>query len=425
MIGIKISQGRVIDPANQLDAITDVYIQDKKIVGIDSPPNGFSADKIIDATDKIVCPGLIDTNARLREPGSEHKADLGTESKAAVKNGITTLCCPPDTNPVMDTPAVATMIFRRAQRIGKARILPIGAATKQLEGKQLSNMHSLMETHCIALSNANTPYKNALIARRVMDYARTFDFPLILRPMDTSLADDGCAHDGKVATMLGLSGIPEVAETVALAQYLALISETDCRCHFEGISSAKSVYMLEKSMKEGLPITASVPIHQLHLSEIDVDGFNANCHVYPPLRTDQDKNTLRQAVNTGTISVICSDHQPHEPDAKQNPFPATEPGMSGLDTLLSLTLKLVHDKAISMNTAISCLTAGPAAAFNLPFGNLSIGNTADLCIFDPNHYQELKEEDIISQGKNSAFIGWDLPGLVTHTLCKGKIVHEL
>jgi len=424
MKAIHIKNGHLIDPANHIDAATDIYIQHGKIVGIGSKPDNFKPEQTIDANNLIVCPGLIDLNVRIREPGEVHKASLNSEATAAIQAGITTICCPPDTQPIMDTPSVASMIYHRAQRLGYSRVLLIGAATKDLAGQQLSNMRSLMNHHCIALSNANQPIENTLVERRIMEYAKTFGFTLILKPQDTALTDGGCAHEGAVSTRLGLTGIPEAAETVALAKDLALITGTGCKIHFEGISCARSVFMLDQAIKAKLPITAGTPIHQLHLTELDVDGFNSNCHVYPPLRTTNDKTTLRQGINNGTLSVIYSDHQPHENDAKLSPFPSTEPGISGLDTLLSLTIKLVKDHIISMSTAISCLTAGPAKAMNLPYGSLAVGDIADICIFDPDHYATLTRESMQSAGKNSPFIGWELPAQVTHTLLEGKLVFE-
>ncbi|MES9887722.1 MAG: dihydroorotase [Candidatus Sedimenticola sp. 6PFRAG1] len=421
---IKISQGRLIDPANGVDEITDIYLTDGLVSAIGDAPQGFQAECTIDAAGKIVCPGLVDLSTRLREPGLENKATIASETTAAAKGGITTLCCQPDTNPVIDTPAVAKLVIKGAKQAASARVLPIGAMTRELQGEHLSEMAALKRAGCVAVSNAETPLINTLVERRALEYAATFGLTAILHPEDHALKNSGCAHEGPVSSRLGLPGIPEAAETVAVARDMALAEHTGCHVHFHSLSTGSATRMLERARQNRLPVSADVAIHQLHLTEMDIEDFDSLCHVSPPLRSLTDRDTLRISVAKGVIGAICSDHQPHEPDAKEAPFPATAPGISGLETLLALTLRLVNEKIIPLSDAIARLTCGPADILGLPYGRLGVGSSADICIFDPDAYWELTPEKILSAGRNSPFTGWDLTGEVTHTLFEGRVVYE-
>lgn len=421
---IAIINGRLIDPANAIDEKKDLYIEDGKIKAIGKAPSSFKPDLTIDASNQIVCPGLIDLSARMREPGHEHKATIASETRAAAKGGITTLCCPPDTDPVIDTPAVASMIYNQSMDIGYARVLPIGALTQGLAGNQLSEMVALTRAECPVLSNAYAPLANTLVERRALEYAATFGITVVIRPEDRHLRDNGCAHEGPVSSSLGLPGIPEAAESVAVARDLALAAHTGCTIHFHALSTATAMQMIELSQQRGLPISANVAAHQLHLTENDIDGFDSNCHVIPPLRTRDDLQQLRQGLASGVIAAICSDHQPHEPDAKDAPFPSTAPGISSLETLLPLTLKLVQEGVLDLADAIARLTSGPAGVLGLNLGQLGAGASADICIFDPSRNWQLRQEDMYSSGKNTPFLGWEFTGLVTHTLFRGRIVYQ-
>jgi len=426
MTGLKIQGGRLIDPANAIDAIKDLYIDSTGfIAGIGKAPDGFKAERTIDVKDRIVCPGLVDLRARLREPGHEHKATMESETRAAVAAGITTLCCPPDTWPVIDTPAMAQMIQSRAWRFGLAFVHPLGALTQGLEGKLLTDMAALEEAGCAGVSNALEPITDTLVLRRAMEYAATFGLTVHLHAEDPWLRNTGCVHEGEVGTRLGLPGIPEATETVAIARDLALIEQTGVRAHFCGLTSARAVEMLAAARKQGLPVTADVTAHHLHLSEHDIGFFNTQCHVRPPLRATRDRDALRAALKSGVIGAICSDHQPHEPDAKLAPFAESEPGISGLETLLPLTLKLVEEKLLSLSEAIATLTSKPAEILGLEAGTLSIGSTADLCIIDPAAHWTLQPEKLVSRGHNTPFLGWEFTGRVTHTLVGGEVVFEL
>ncbi len=421
---IEIINGRLIDPANNIDGQHNLHIENGKICAIDQPPAGFTPDLTIDASNQIVCPGLVDLSVRVREPGQEHKATIESETRAAAKGGITTICCPPDTNPIIDTPAVAEMIHNKSLEIGYARALPIGALTQGLEGNQLSEMVALTKAACPVMSNAYVPLANTLVERRALEYAATFGITVFIRPEDRHLRDNGCIHEGVVCARLGLPGIPEAAESVAVARDLALAAHTGCTIHFHALSTATALEMIRTAQHNGLPITANVAAHQLHLTEDDIDGFNSNCHVIPPLRTKHDMDELRQGLATGVIGAICSDHQPHEPDAKEAPFPSTMPGISALETLLPLTLKLVQDGVLDLATAVARLTSGPAEILGLPLGQLSIGSDADICIFDQEQSWQLSADEMLSAGKNTPFLNQTFTGQVTHTLFQGQVVFQ-
>jgi dihydroorotase len=421
---ILIANGRLIDPANGIDDTRDLYIVAGRVQGVGHSPGGFRPDRTIDAAGLIVCPGLIDLSVRPGEPGREQNATLKSETRAAAKGGITTFCCPPDTDPVIDTPAMAILVRKRSERIGYARLLPVGALTRGLKGKRLSEMTALKQAGCVAFSNGEHPLADTLVERRALEYAATFNLTVMLRPEDRHLRDSGCVHEGPVASRLGLPGIPEVAETVATARDLALAEHTGCRIHFRGLSTGTAVRMLAQGRNQRLDVSADVAIHQLHLTEMDMEGFDSNCHVSPPLRTLLDRDTLRSGVSQGIISAICSDHQPLEPDAKEAPFPSTRPGISGLETLLPLTLRLVQEGVLTLPQAIARLTSGPADILGLDYGRLGPGSTADICIFDPVRHWQLHEQDLFSSGHNTPFLGWEFTGQVTHTLLEGAIVYE-
>ncbi len=421
---ISITGGRLLDPASGIDAVMDLHIADGEIAAIGPAPEGFQADRIVDASHRIVMPGIVDLSARLREPGQEFKATIVSETTAAAHGGITTVIVPPDTDPVIDTPAVAELIRRRAKQSAQARVLTVGGLTRALAGEQLTEMAALQSGGCVAVSNAWHPVANTLVARRALEYAATFDLPVFLHPEDDALRDGGCVHEGPVSTRLGLPGIPEAAETVAVARDLALAKHANARIHFRGISSATAVEKIRQARAQGLKVTADTAIHQLHLTEMDVDGFNAQCHVRPPLRTLADRNALRTALADGTLTAVCSDHQPHEADAKLAPFPSTAPGISGLETLLPLTLRLVDEGVLDLHTAIKRLTSGPASVVDLPYGRLVVGTSADVCIFDPDRPWQLVARNMTSCGRNTPFDGWDFKSRVTCTLFEGRLVYE-
>ncbi len=421
-MNILIRGGRIIDPANSIDSVDNLYVANGNIIAFGDAPDGFSADKTIDAAKQIVCPGLVDLSVRMREPGQEFKATMKSECAAAIASGITTSCCPPDTTPIIDTPAMAKMLTHRGREIGLTHILPLGALTNALGGETLSDMHALHQAGCVAFSNANHAITNTMVMRRAMEYASSFDLLLILHASDPWLSDNGCMHEGEISTRLGLAGIPEAAETIIVARDLALVEQTGVRAHFARLSSARSVDLIVQARERGLKVTADVAIHNLHLTEYDVSDFNTLCRVMPPLRSERDKDALRSAVAHGDIQAICSDHQPHERDAKLAAFSEAESGISGLETLLPLGLKLVHEDVMDLSTLIASLSSGPAALLGIEVGRLSVGSLADICIFDPHEEWLLDSAKLLSKGRNTPFKHWPLKGRVNTTLLAGSIV---
>lgn len=422
---IAIVNGHLIDPRNQVDSQQDVYLADGRVVAVGKSPDGFDPDQTIDANNQIVCPGFVDLCARLREPGQEHKGTIASETYAAVAGGVTSLCIPPDTNPVIDTPAVVEWIYRTNQEAGFCHVYALGALTQGLQGERLSEMAHLKQAGCVGVSNIMRCSDNPLVLRRAMEYAASIDMTVFLQTQVSTLSNSGVAHEGAVSLRLGLAGIPEAAETQAVANFLMLVEQTGARVHFCRLSTARAIQMIGRAKYDGLNITADVAAHQLHLTEFDLGFFNSMCHLIPPLRTQRDREALCQAVSDDRIEAICSDHQPHDLDAKLAPFAETEPGASSLETLLPLSLRLVTNGQLSLSTMVERLSTTPAEILNLDAGHLSVGARADITVFDPKHDWLLTADDIQSLGKNSPFLGWSLQGRVTHTLTDGKLVYQL
>ena len=417
---IRIRNGRVIDPASREDTARDVFVDQGFIVDPRAAGDDFSADHEIDASGKIVCPGLVDLQARLREPGEEHKATMESELSAAIAGGITSVCVPPDTNPVIDTPAMVHMVRQRGRRIPKARVYPLGALTVGLAGEQLTDMAALRDAGCTAVSNANRIIDNTLVMRRAMQYASTFDLTVFLTPLDHWLKGNGCVHEGEVSTRLGLPAVPEAAEVVALARDLALIETTGVRAHISQVSCARSVEKIRESKARCLRVTAAVSAHHLHLSEQDIGEFDTRYHVMPPLRSLADREALRQGVISGVIDAVCSDHQPHGMDAKLAPFSESAAGISGLETLLSLVLKLVDETTLSLPEAVARVTTHPAQILGIEVGRLLPGAPADICVFDTGVNRQVGTNEFISQGSNTPFDKSALPGTVRSVVVAGQ-----
>ncbi|MCW9057411.1 MAG: dihydroorotase [Gammaproteobacteria bacterium] len=421
---IRIKGGRLVDPANGVDGEQDLYLADRKVVGIGTAPDGFQVEQEINARGQIVCPGLIDLAVRLREPGQEHKATIDSECRAAASAGITTLCCPPDTAPVIDTPAVVELIHHRARQTNTTRVLTLGALTRNLDGQLLSEMRALQLAGCVGVTNILRPLANSLVERRAFEYAATFDLTVHLHANDESLSNGGCAHEGAVATRLGLPGIPAATETASVARLLALIEQTGVRAHFCRITSGRALGMIGRARHDGLPVSADVAVPYLFLTEVDIAEFDSQCHVLPPLRAQEDRDALRAGLARGSLTALCSDHQPHEDDAKRAPFPSTAPGISGLDTLLPMALRLVEQRVMALGDVLHRLTAGPAAILGLEQGQLAIGAPADVCIFDPEHTWILNDRSMESEGHNSPFRDWEMKGRASHTLLNGRVVYS-
>ncbi|MAX53803.1 MAG: dihydroorotase [Methylophaga sp.] len=421
---IRIKNGRVIDPASQFDARQDLYISHGKIVAIGEQPEGFEADKTIDAKGLIVSPGLVDLSVRVREPGQEHTATILTETKAAAAGGVTTICVPPDTAPVIDNPTVVELIEDRAKKSGRSMVLTMGAMTQNLGNELLAEMARLKAAGCVGISNGLSPIKNSVILQRAMAYAATLDMTVFITASDPWLQSQGCVHEGAVSSRLGLGGIAESAETVALSRDLILIEQTGVRAHFHNLSTGKAVKLIREAQNRGLPVTADVSAHHLHLSEHDLGNYDALSHVLPPFRSIRDREQLQQGVRDGVISAISSHHQPLDIDDKLGPFAETKPGISGLETLLPLTMKLVEDDEVNLHTALAALTCNPADILGIDSGQIKVGAVADICLIDPDSEYECRPLNFVSAGKNSPFEGWLFNHQVSHTLFHGRLVHE-
>ena len=421
---IHIKNGRLIDPKNGIDAQQDLFIAAGKVVGIGQAPADFNPNQVIDASGLVVCPGLVDISARLREPGYEYKATLESEMLAAAAGGVTSLACPPDTDPVLDEPGLVEMLKHRARQLNLAHVYPLGALTRQLQGAMLTEMCELTEAGCVGFSQADKPITDTLVLWRAMQYASTFGFTVWLHPQDSYLAANGVAHDGEVAARLGLRPIPAAAETVALATILRLARETGARLHICRLSAAESVDMIAAAKTQGLPVTCDIAANHLHLTEYDIGFFDANSHLHPPLRSQRDKDALRQGLADGTIDAVCSDHTPVDEDAKLLPFGEAEAGATGLELLLPLTLKWADEQGLSLSDAIAGITSKPAAILGLKSGHLGLQAAADVCIFDPAQYWKIEPRALKSQGKNTPFNGMELAGKVRYTMLDGNIIYK-
>lgn len=423
-MNIHIKNGRVIDPKNTIDSQQDMFISAGKIAGLGTAPSDFKADKIIDANNLIVCPGLVDLSARLREPGDEYKATLISELQAAVAGGVTSLACPPDTDPVLDEPGLVEMLKYRAIQQGLAHVYPLGAITRQLQGKALSEMSELQTAGCVGFSQANVAITDTQVLWRAMEYAATFGYTLFLHAEEPFLAKDGVAHDGEVATRLGLKGIPSAAEALALASIVRIAQETGAKIHISRLSTAEGVMMIRAAKAQGTKITCDVSINQLHLTEHDIAYFNAHCHLKPPVRTQRDKDALTLGLKDGTIDAICSDHTPVDDDAKLVPFAEAEVGATGLELLLALVLKWAQQEKIKLHKALALVSSQPASILGIPAGDFEPQQPADICIFDSNEYWQVNPSNLKSQGKNSPFNGLEMVGRVKATLVNGRIVYQ-
>jgi dihydroorotase len=416
---LAIRNARIIDPASGRDGVGDLYIAEGKISEEFSKP-----DRVIDAKGLIAAPGFIDLSARLREPGFEYKATLESELEAALAGGVTSLACPPDTDPPLDEPGLVDMLRRRAKALSRARVYPVGALTVKLEGERLTEMAQLAEAGCVAFSQANVPVANTQVLWRALQYAATFGLPVWLRPEDAWLAKDGVAHEGELATRLGLPGIPPFAETIALATILELVRATGARVHLCRLSTAGAVDMMRAAKRDKLPVSCDVAIHHLHLSDMDLGYFDSNCRLEPPLRSQRDRDALARGLEDGTIDCVCSDHTPVDDDGKQVPFAEAEPGATGLELLLPLTLKWGEARKLPLAKSLARITCNAAQVLGVASGRLTAGAPADVAIFDPRAVLRVVPEMLKSQGKHTPFAGYELAGRVRYTLVGGNVVYE-
>ena len=424
-MNILISNGRVIDPARRSDSVQNVYVAHGKIVALGSAPDGFHAERTIDASGLVVAPGFIDLAARLREPGFEYRATLESEMEAAMAGGVTSLAIPPDTDPTLDEPGLVEMLTYRAKKLNRAHIYPVGALTLGLKGERLSEMAELVEAGCVAFSQANVPIIDNTVLMRALQYAATFNFRVWLQPIAPFLGRGGNAHDGEVATRMGLAGIPVATETIALYTYLELAKITDARLHITRLSSAAGLALIEQARADGMDVSCDVSINHVHLSDMDIGYFNPNCHLIPPLRSQRDREALSQGLAEGRINALCSDHTPVDDDGKQVPFSEAEPGATGLELLLPLTLKWAERAGVPLMDALARITSDPAKIIGITkAGHLSPGARADICVFDPHAHAIISRENLRSQGKNTPFLGLELPGKVRYTLVEGELMFD-
>ena len=416
---LAIKNARIIDPASGRDGVGDLHVADGKISEEHARP-----DRVIDAKGLVAAPGFIDLSARLREPGFEYKATLESELEAALAGVVTSLACPPDTDPPLDEPGLVDMLRRRAKALSRARVYPLGALTVKLEGERLTEMAQLAEAGCVAFSQANAPLANTQVLWRALQYAATFGFPVWLRPQDAWLAKDGVAHEGELATRLGLPGIPPFAETIALATMLELVRATGARVHFCRLSTAGAVELMRAARREGLPVSCDVAIHHLHLCDMDLGYFDSNCRLEPPLRSALDRDALARGLEEQIIDCACSDHTPIDDDGKHLPFAEAEPGATGLELLLPLTLKWGEARKLPLAKTLARITCNAAQVLGVSSGRLAAGAPADVAIFDPKAPLRVVPEMLKSQGKHTPFAGHELAGRVRYTLVAGNVVYE-
>ena len=421
---IQIDNARILDPENGIDKKGSIFIENGIIAAISKTDKKFNPDLRINAKGKWVCPGIVDLSARFAKPGQEFKSTISTEASAAASAGVTTVCCPPDTFPVIDSPAVVELMYKTAEESGQVQLLPIGALTHGLKGDRLAEMESLKRAGCVAISNANQPVLNNEILRRAFEYAASTDLTVFIHPEDHHLRNQGVINEGAISTRLGLPPIPETAETVALSAALLLVEQTGVCAHFCRLSTARAVDMIGQAKSAGLPVSADAGICHLFLTEMDVDGYNANCHLIPPLRRLEDKDALVNGIIDGTIDAICSDHQPLSIDSKTAPFSLTKPGASTIEFLLPLLIDLATRKKISLLQAIEKISSNPAKVLRLPLGSLSEGKAANITIFDPDKTWTVLGANLVSAGKSTPFDGWELQGKTSHTLLNGVLVYE-
>jgi dihydroorotase len=432
-----IKNGRVIDPANGVNGVQDLYIEDGKIAALGSAPAGFSAEQTIDATGLVVAPGLVDLAVRLREPGYEYKATLESEMQAAMQGGVTSLVCPPDTDPVLDEPGLVEMLKHRARRLNQAHVHPLGALTMGLKGQSITEMAELTGSGCIGFSQAEVPVEDTTVLLRALQYAKTFEYTVWLRPQDAHIGRGGVAHSGPLASRLGLSGVPVMAETIALHTIFELMRATGARVHLCRISSAAGLDLVRAAKAEGLPVSCDVGAHHLHLTDADIGFFDSNARVTPPFRAQRDRDAIRAAVLDGTVDAICSDHTPVDDDEKLLPFGEASPGATGLELLLSLALKWADDYAAAqpgmqegaaLALAVSRISADAARVSGLDrshgAGRLAVGSAADICIFDPAARWTVEGSALASQGKHTPFLGYELAGQVQATIVAGRVAYQ-
>lgn len=426
-LSLLIRNVRVLDPSTGYDAVVDVGIRDGYVDYRNEAAPAAAYDQTVDGSGCWLMPSAIDLAARFREPGETHKADFVSETGAAQAGGIGCVVLPPDTSPVADSPAVVDRIRGKARAVGGLDVQILGALTQGLKGEALASMSALQRAGCVGFSQALAPMRGTLVARRALEYAHGLGATVHVFAQDADLANGGCAHEGPVGTRLGLAPIPVAAEVAAIRLWISLVEDTGARVHFCRLSTSSGAMLVESAQARGLAVSADVAAHQLFLTEADLEGFDAMVHVIPPLRARHDRDGLREALKRGVIGSVCSDHQPHEPDAKVNPFPLTEPGISGLQTLLPLVLELVHEQLLTPLQAAARLSLGPALVLGRVEPGVAVGAAANLVLVDPDAEWTLDTADTKSwhsRGRNTPFAGRRFRGRPRLTLHAGQIVWQ-
>ncbi len=409
--------GRIIDPANQRDQIGDIAVHGEVIA---KPDPNAEYDLTIDATGQLVCPGLVDLWARPGKPSVGHCGDIVSETTAAALGGITTVCMPPDTEPTLDQTATVELIRRLSRQAGTSRVRAYAALTPKLEGSQLSELETLRDAGCIGASQADAPLTDTRILRRAMEYSANFDIPLVLQPSDHWLSREGCAHEGPTAQRMGLTGIPSSAETVAIAQIIELATHTGARVHLSRLSTGRGAHMVREAKSMGGRITADASLNHLLLADTALTGYNNNCKLLPPLRSAADRDALREALLDGTLDGICSDHRPVSVDNKLVPFDSANFGASAFDSFVSQVLSLGDELGAELMQSLSWVSSKPAQALGLPYGSLSTGAAADICVIDPHQQWQLRPEAMRSKGKNSPWLNTAMQGRCVGTVLRGS-----
>jgi len=431
---IFIKNGHIIDPSQGIDGIGDILIEDGKIAVVNSQESGVRSQKkeqklqtpnsklrTIDAAGLYVFPGLIDMHAHLREPGFEYKETIKTGTMAAVKGGITSVCCMPNTNPINDNRTVTEFILRKAYAEGSCYVYPIGAITKEQKGEELAEMVMMHEAGCVAFSDDGRPVMNSLIMRRALEYSKVLNMPIISHCEDMSLSDGGVMNEGRLSAQMGLRGIPYAAEDAMVARDIILSEITGGRLHIAHVSTEGSVRLIGQAKERGVKVTAETCPHYFTITEDIVEGYNTNAKVNPPLRMQRDVDAIKEGLRDGTIDVIATDHAPHHRDEKLQEFDKSPSGISGFETALSLCLRLVHEGVLSMPQLIEKIAFAPAQILGINAGTLKDGNYADIAIIDINREFKVESKNFLSKGKNTPFDGWTLKGMPVITICKGKI----
>lgn len=423
-MSLLIKGGRVIDPANGIDGIFDIVVEDGKIAEVASHISRLTSHlEVIDASGKIVVPGLIDIHVHLREPGYEWKETIKTGTAAAVSGGFTSVACMANTSPVNDEPSVTEYILKKAREEGSCNVFPIGAISKGLKGDELANIGELKGAGCVAISDDGRPVMNADLMRRALEYASSFGLTVISHAEDLTLATGGAMNEGVMATRLGLKGIPNAAEDVMVARDISLAELTGARLHIAHVSTKGAVRIIRNAKARGVKVTAETAPHYFTLTEEAVAGYNTNAKMNPPLRTQEDVEAIKEGLRDGTLDCIATDHAPHDPDSKDVEFPLAANGIVGLETSLPLTLRLVEEKIITLKQAIEKLTVNPAKAIGLSKGTLSIGADADITVIDLDDEWIVEPLKLRSKSRNTPFAGWKMKGRAVVTIVGGKRVY--